>query len=49
MKSFSWRYKSWIGIEGSWDSSSRVGTVKIVALGLLLGVDIGVAVKAPAG
>lgn len=48
MKSFQYRYRSLIGIEGFWDKESRVGTIKIVLLGLLLGIDIGVAVKSPA-
>lgn len=48
MKSFSWRYKSWLGIEGAWNPETRAGTINIVLFGALVGIVIGVAVKAPA-
>lgn len=49
MKTFSWRYRSWIGIEGTWSSETREAEVKVVLLGMLIGIDVGVAVRAPGG
>lgn len=48
MRTFVWRYKAWIGVEGSWDPGTRTGSLDIVLLGMLIGVNVGVAIKVPA-
>lgn len=42
MKTFSYRYKSWFGVEGQWDSAARTGSLNIVVLGALIGINLGV-------
>lgn len=48
MRTFSYRYKSLLGVQGAWDTTTRTGSLNIVLLGMLLGINVGVAVRTPA-
>lgn len=48
MRTFVWRYKSWIGVEGSWDPETRTGSLDVVLLGMLIGVNLGAVIRTPA-
>lgn len=45
MKSFSKLFlKGLIGVEGSWDSVARTGTLNVIVAGLRIGLNLGVAI-----
>lgn len=46
MRSFSYRYRSWFGVEGKWDAGTRQFTLRIVIVGLTVGITGGVSVGA---
>lgn len=48
MRTFTYRYRNLIGITGTWDPTTRKGTLDIVLLGLLIGINLGAAIKVPA-
>ncbi|MCC6743437.1 MAG: hypothetical protein IT175_06215 [Acidobacteria bacterium] len=44
MKTFSYRYRSWFGVEGAWNTTTRQFTLRIVIVGLTVGITGGVSV-----
>jgi len=49
MRTFSYRYRSLLGITGTWDPAARTGSLDIVLLGMLIGINLGLAIRTPAG
>lgn len=46
MRTFSFRYRSWFGVEGAWETAARQFTLRIVIIGLTIGITGGVSVGA---
>lgn len=46
MKTFSYRFRSLLGVEGAWNTETRQFTLRVVLLGLTIGMTGGVSVGA---
>jgi len=45
-REFSWRYKSLFGVEGRWNGDTRQFTIRIVFVGVTVGITGGITVGA---
>lgn len=46
VREFSWRYKSLFGAEGTWNGDNRQFVIRIVLVGLTIGITGGVSIGA---